>query len=142
MEFDLQGKHYKSQIFFEGLSVTQRRDISSLRLKAGQIIDYTTLVWDEETQDDSIYNMHNLLACVCVPLNDDGKYVYSGYTNIAPVFLQHMPMSIAYPLYLFFCNVGKNFSTAIQTYFLKKSRKNLEKLKKELKELQREETVS
>lgn len=142
LEFDLRGTHYKSQIFFEGLEVEQIADIKSLRLKGGQIIDHTSLAWSEETKDDSIYNMHKFLACVCIPENEKGEYVYGGNAEVAEIFLQHLTMDIAYPLQLFFSNVGSSFSTSIQTYFLKQHRKNLKNLKREMGKFKKEEMVS
>lgn len=144
IEFDCSGKHYKSRIFFEewkNFSPLHRKDLGTvLKMKGGQIIDYTDLRWGEESDSDYIYNMHKLLACVCVPAGEDGKYTYNGYLDTAEEFLQHLTMDIAYPLMLFFSNVGTSYYQNIRIYFQNQLKQNLKTLKKTVS--QKEETAS
>ena len=76
--------------------------------------------------------MHELIAALCLT-EVDGKYVYEGYDKTADGFLE-MPMSVAYPYYVFFCKVLIN----LQQPILESSLKNLKKMAKtEQKELEK-----
>lgn len=141
LEFDHNGKHYKVVIYSDGLTGRQHKDMLTIGDKGNQVVDYTNLRWNIIGSDENIHHMHTLLACNCIPKNDKGEYEYKGYTEVAEEFLS-LRMTVAFPLYLFFSNVGMSFSRSLQTYSLKKTLKNLKNLKKELRSLQKEQTIS
>ena len=117
LEFTLDGKKYKAMIFQHEMT-------------ASQFIDYCAVCKDGG--DDLIYSMHKLLACFCVPKGEK----YNGYIDNAEVFYNKMPVTMAYPFFVFFCKVAENLLPAMEDYFRHKALKNLKKAKKLLSQVQ------
>lgn len=98
------------------------------KMKGRQFADYT-LACKESQGADAIYNMHKFMATFCVPI-DTG---YVGYDKEEDNIYKHMTMDLAYPWFVFFCQVAKRLYPYTQTYFLQKARNELKMVKKLLK---------
>lgn len=101
--FKLNGKKYKACLTFDELTAAQFCNFSDI-LKGVKAEDY-------------IYQAHQLIAAMC--LVEEGtwfkkKYVYNGYKETSDEFYKHMTIDIAYPFYVFFCNVMERALPAIQ----------------------------
>jgi len=123
--FRLRGNIYKAIILTE-------------QLTSGQFIDFASIGKDEKPED-TIYHIHELLGAMCMKRKWITKlpfltYEYEGWEKTAAVFHDHMTMDIAYPFYLFFCNVLKNLQQPMVDYSLKIANKEIEKMKKLIKE--------
>lgn len=112
--FELKKKKYKACIIFSDM-------------KAGQFIDFS-YCGQGCTTDELPYHMHELLAAMCLT-KIDGKYVYEGYDKTSEDFLE-IPISIAYPFYLFFCNVLTNLQNPILDFSRKMAEKQMKEMKK------------
>ena len=122
-QFKLKGNYYKAILLTK-------------QMQAGQFIDFSSVGKDCQA-DELVYHMHELLACMCLKRGEFNwgkfsfEYVYEGYDSISDDFLE-LPMSIAYPFYVFFCNVLINSQKPIQDYFLNKAKKEIKKVEKML----------
>lgn len=103
------GKWYKANLLINELS-------------AGQYIDISEFAKDVEG------NLHKLVATVYLPCKRNwyGKLVaqpYNGkdHEDRAMLFKANMPISVAYPCALFFCNLSNELIAATQNYFLTKA---------------------
>lgn len=117
LQFKLGGKRYKALIFQHEMT-------------AAQFIDYSSVCRQAQSPEDLVYQMHKLLGCFCIP----GKrkfwlapytYIYDGYDKEAELFYKRMPMTIAYPFYIFFCNVWLSLLPPMEDYFRKEALANL-----------------
>ena len=97
------------------------------KLTSAQYIDVCHFT---KNQSEIIYNIHNILAAICVKrtwygkqLKYDGKY----HKEVADLFYTQMTIEQAYPIMLFFCKFYEALGTNIATYLLEET----EKLKKE-----------
>lgn len=127
LEFELNGVPYKAIIYQSELEGNQL-------MKGGQFGDYWGVCnrANAGKPEDAIYEMHNFLACFCVAgKKEKGQpfFKYRGYTREANNFYENMTMDIAYPFYVFFLNVWKNFSAITEASFRNQSRKNLKMLR-------------
>lgn len=122
LSFTLDGTKYKAMIFHNEMT-------------AAQFIDYCSVC--KATGEDLIYSMHKLLACFCVPRTRrlPAEYKYDGYTEQAEIFYNKMPVSMAYPFYVFFCKVAENLLPVMEDYFRNKTLKNLKEAKKILNQV-------
>jgi len=96
-------------------------------MTGAQFIDYSTVCKDVP-KEETVYHIHELLGCFC------SEKEYKGYTEVAEVFYEKMTMDIAYPYYVFFCNVLTNLLPAMESYLKQETKKQMEKVKKILKE--------
>lgn len=101
-------------------------------MTAGQFMNFSDVLKGVKP-DDYVYEMHKLIACMCVRrtrgvfIDRKGlhfsKYEYDGYSEAAEVFLNHMTMDMAYPFYVFFCKQMERLYPATQSYLEKELRK-------------------
>jgi len=110
--FELKDKKYRACILTEDM-------------KAGQFIDFSNC-GKGASAEEIPYHMHELIACMCQQ-QVDGKYVYVPYNKTSDDFLD-MPMSTAYPYYVFFCNVLRNLQQPILDYSLKIAKREMKKV--------------
>lgn len=123
LDFELDGKKWKALIF-------------QTEMSGGQFIDYASISERvKRDKEDIVYSMHEFIACFCIPADDTGEFTYHGYQSNAEVIHDKMTIDRAYPFFVFFSNVWTKLSPRIQHYFRKKSIKNLNYLKKEIKKL-------
>jgi hypothetical protein len=112
--FKCNGNTYRATLIFDDMTAAQFCNFSDI-LKGVKKEDY-------------IYQMHNLLAAMCV--KGEGwlftKYEYKGYVAASDEFYKHLPISIAYPYYFFFCRVIDKALLDTQSYL----NKEMEKLKR------------
>lgn len=120
--FRCNGNVYKAIILTEGMT-------------GGQFIDFTSICKDEKPEN-TIYHMHELLACMCIKREWFLKYEYQGWEKTADVFHDHLTMDIAYPFYVFFCNVLTNLQQPMLDYSLGQAKRAMRKAKKILKKSQ------
>lgn len=86
------------------------------KLTADQYIDVSHFT---KNQDQIIFNIHNILAAICVRRTWYGKLLpYKGeeHKDIADLFFNNMLISQAYPIMVFFCDYSIKLTQAIQTY--------------------------
>lgn len=117
--FSFKNKLYKTEIDFNKIS-------------GGQYIDLTSYTREP---DDIIKNMHFLMAIMSSPCNWIGikkKYDAEEMVRRAELFKQ-LPITIVYPLCVFFCQNLENSITSMQTYLVEQS----EKLVKDLQRMSR-----
>jgi hypothetical protein len=117
--FSFKNKLYKTEIDFNKIS-------------GGQYIDLTSYTREP---DDIIKNMHFLMAIMSSPCNWIGikkKYDAEEMIKRAELFKQ-LPITIVYPLCVFFCQNLANSITSMQTYLVEQS----EKLVKDLQRMSR-----
>ena len=120
-EFNVGGGHYYAQLVMQEMTAAQFMNFSDL-LKGVK-------------QEDYIYQMHNLIACMCTKRTYQMKYPfikyeYDGYLKNSDVFYKNMTMDLAYPFYVFFCKVMDKSLANIQDYLtqvLKKEQKEIKK---------------
>lgn len=98
-------------------------------MTAGQFMNFSTLLKDLKPED-YIYNIAELLGCFCIKRTYQIqypfiKYEYTGYKETAEVLKKHLPISVAYPYFVFFCNVIQKSLPAIQSYLEKEVKKEV-----------------
>lgn len=133
LHFRCNGSVYKAIILTEGLT-------------GGQFIDFNSIGKDEKPED-RIYQMHELLAVMCLKREWQmkppfSKYEYNGWEKTAEIFHDHLTMDIAYPFFVFFCNVMVNLQQPILDYSLNEAKKQMKAVKNLIKKSQLEETTS
>ena len=112
--FKCNGKQYKATLLFDDMT-------------AGQFVNFSDVLKGVK-KEDYIYQMHELIAVMCVKRSGwwFPKYEYKGYKEASDEFYKHMSIGVAYPYYVFFCNVMDKALLDTQSYLLKK----MEKLKR------------
>lgn len=101
--FRLKGKRYRPVL-----------DLT--RMDAGQYIDLVTYAKDPDE------NLHEIIALMC-----HGKDQVQARADL---FYQHMPVSIAYPLGVFFCKAWTHFTRGILRSSLKMSMNRIDQLER------------
>lgn len=113
--FKLKGKTYKAVLLSSGM-------------ESGQFMDFTH-AGKGCTPEELPYHMHELIAAMCHTRKGNWlrrTWEYEGYSNTAEDFLD-MPMTLAYPYYVFFCEVLTNLQQPMLDYSRKVVKKNLRK---------------
>lgn len=133
------------QLKFGGKRYTVNLKINDL--SGGQYIDLMTLAKDSTKITE---RLHEILAIFIHPM--ERRYFmwfpvpYSGlkHRDTADEIKEHLPMSVAYPIALFFCLLYENSIKGIEDYFIQQSQKEMLKAKmillKELKK-QKKKTI-
>ncbi len=112
MKFKVKGKSFKV--------IWKTQDLTS-----GQYIDVSHFTKEPE---QIIYNIHNILAAICVPMKYgliQQKYDGTKHKDIADLLYNHMTIAQAYPIMLFFCRYYEELDKAILTYLVEESQKTL-----------------
>jgi len=112
---------YESQ----GIMYVAQRDIS--KISAGQYIDLKTFI-----EKEPIKNIHNIMAVLYVPYKK--KYNEVPVTEIADSFYDTMPITVAYPFALFFCNLLNNSMPAISLCLEKEVKETMTRTLKAVKQ--------
>ena len=110
MKFKVKGKR------FECIWKTQK-------MGANQYIDATSFCKDEKA---IVNNLHNILASICVERTWYGKklkYNPEKHKEIADLFYNHLKITQAYPILLFFCKYFEELVNNIQIYLEEESQK-------------------
>lgn len=93
------------------------------KLTAAQYIDVCHFT---KNGGDMIYQIHNILAAICVKRTWYGKqlkYDGSQHKEVADLFYNHMTIEQAYPIMLFFCKFYEELEINIATYLLEEANK-------------------
>ena len=95
--------------------------LNANELDAGQYMSVVTKLKNAENDDDVAYNqLHEILASISVPVEKKRKKWQriaiepSYYKKVANDFYNHLPMSIAYPIGVFFWNLSASLTKVIQ----------------------------
>jgi hypothetical protein len=95
------------------------------KLGANQYIDATSFCKDEK---DIVNNIHNILASICVERTWYGKkmkYNPENHKEIADLFYNHMKITSAYPIMLFFCKYFEELHSNILIYLEEAAEKSM-----------------
>lgn len=112
MKFKVKGRR------FECIWQTQK-------LGANQYIDATSFCKNEK---EIVNNLHNILASICVERTWYGKklkYNPEQHKENADLFYNHMKITDAYPIMLFFCKYFKELHDNILTYLEEEAMKSM-----------------
>lgn len=103
-------------------------------LTAGQFFDVSHFCKDPNAV---VSNIHNILAAICVPRTLFGRKKYDGtkHKEIANLFYNHMKISQAYPIMLFFCKLSNQLTTNIRICL----EQEVEKLKAQVQKLSKQD---
>jgi len=114
VSFKIKGRRYRANIFTQTLSAAQFMDIT------------------EFTKENPLDNAHKILAAICEemtgvwPFRKAKKYDGKDVLKRAEIFYEHLPIGIAYPICVFFCESFQNYFPAMEN-FLRKEIKKLTK---------------
>ena len=103
-------------------------DIS--KITAGQYVDIK-----EATKVDSIGRIHEIMAALYLPVGK--KYGDENIGDMAELFYRNMPISIAYPLAVFFCNLLNGSMPDISLYLENQAIMKTREAMKQIAELAR-----
>jgi len=115
--------------------------LDARELNAGQYMSVSTKLKDVDSDPNVIYSIiHNILASISYPIIENkGKYerqeIDSSYfSDTSKLFYEKLPVSIAYPLGVFFCNLSQDLMPIIQGY----SKRKLTKANSIMEEVQKD----
>jgi hypothetical protein len=94
-------------------------------LTSAQYIDVSHFT---KEPDKILYNIHNILAAICVPMKwglIKQKYDGAKHKEIADLLYNHMTIQQAYPIMLFFCKYFEELEAATLTYLVQEGEKTL-----------------
>jgi hypothetical protein len=97
-------------------------------LTSGQYIDVSHFT---KEPDKIIYNIHNILAAISVPMKYgliQQKYDGAKHKDIADLLYNHMTIAQAYPIMLFFCRYYEELDSNILTYLVEEGKKALKEV--------------
>lgn len=93
--------------------------------KAGDFIDLSHLTKDK---DETIYNLHKVMAVLCKPKGEQS------FEERSEIFLHKMTMDKCYPLSVFFLNVSIKSAPIIEVYLEKQVQKGMRTMTKMVEE--------
>jgi hypothetical protein len=115
MKFKVKGKSFKV--------IWKTQELTS-----GQYIDVSHFT---KEPDKIIYNIHNILAAISVPMKYgliQQKYDGAKHKDIADLLYNHMTIAQAYPIMLFFCKFFAELDSNILTYLVEEGKKALKEV--------------
>ena len=115
MKFKVKGKSFKV--------IWKTQELTS-----GQYIDVSHFT---KEPDKIIYNIHNILAAISVPIKYgliQQKYDGAKHKDIADLLYNHMTIAQAYPIMLFFCKYFAELDKAILTFLVEEGKKALKEV--------------
>ena len=97
--------------------------LNANELNGGQYMSITSKLKDSQNDPEYVYNnLHEILASISIPVEKKRlgwKHLEiepSYYKDTAEAFYKHLPMSIAYPIGVFFYNLSQSLMKSIQDY--------------------------
>ena len=116
--------------------------LDAKKLLFGEYINAMELLQDAANNEEVIFNnLHKILTTICRPVEKkrfrwqnvkiDGEVIRETADN----FLKNMPITIAYPIGVFFYNHLQNLMDDTKTYLIQKANKTVNEVKKELQDL-------
>jgi hypothetical protein len=115
MKFKVKGKSFKV--------IWKTQELTS-----GQYIDVSHFT---KEPDKIIYNIHNILAAISVPMKYgliQQKYDGAKHKDIADLLYNHMTIAQAYPIMLFFCRYFAELDSNILTYLVEEGKRALKEV--------------
>lgn len=115
MKFKVKGKSFKV--------IWKTQELTS-----GQYIDVSHFT---KEPDKIIYNIHNILAAISVPMKYgliQQKYDGAKHKDISDLLYNHMTIAQAYPIMLFFCRYYEELDSNILTYLVEEGKKALKEV--------------
>ena len=115
MKFKVKGKSFKV--------IWKTQELTS-----GQYIDVSHFT---KEPDKIIYNIHNNLAAISVPMKYgliQQKYDGAKHKDIADLLYNHMTIAQAYPIMLFFCRYFAELDSNILTFLVEEGKKALKEV--------------
>jgi hypothetical protein len=115
MKFKVKGKSFKV--------IWKTQELTS-----GQYIDVSHFT---KEPDKIIYNIHNILAAISVPMKYgliQQKYDGAKHKDIADLLYNHMTIAQAYPIMLFFCRYYEELDSNILTFLVEEGKKALKEV--------------
>jgi hypothetical protein len=115
MKFKVKGKSFKV--------IWKTQELTS-----GQYIDVSHFT---KEPDKIIYNIHNILAAISVPMKYgliQQKYDGAKHKDIAELLYNHMTIAQAYPIMLFFCRYYEELDSNILTFLVEEGKKALKEV--------------
>jgi len=112
-----------------------RLTLNATELNGGQYIDLMNFLKDP---DATTRNIHNVLAIIALPMKFGLiKTKYSGKKHAprAKFFYENMPVSIAYPILVFFCNLFAYLTIATADYLKTETRKKMNQISMEMQDI-------
>lgn len=107
----------KSGIYLTNLDIS--------KISAGQYIDLKKAT---ENPKEILFSLHEILACVYVKKGKNYGEIPNAET--ASIFYDEMPISIAYPVAVFFCNLYNDWISNTRAYLEQEIQKKLKEAKK------------
>ncbi len=107
-------------------------NLNASDLNGGQYIDLMTFLKENE---NPLLNIHNVLAVIATPLKwglIPQKYDGKDHADRASFLYENMPMSIAYPVLVFFCNLSQHLTAAMQDYLKTETTKKMNQIQAEM----------
>ncbi len=106
---------------------TYRAELDIRKISAGQYIDLKTYIKEPK---EIINNIHNILSVFYIPIGKKYNVDYSSI-EVADEIWEHCPITVAYPVALFFWTLSNEWMKVIGEYLekdtLKKAKKMLHK---------------
>jgi len=116
--------------------------LDARKLLFGEYISAMELLQDAATNEDVIFNnLHKILTTICRPV--ERKYLRWHDVDIngeviretSENFYKNMPITIAYPIGVFFYHHLGNSTQDIKTYLIQKATQKIKQVKQEMKDL-------
>ncbi len=125
-----QGKHKKR---FKLLGVWYEVDPNAKKLSGGQYIRTMQILKDLTDDPDTIdKNIHLILANVIKPMKRKGLKLEAlteyDIADLSKTFYDALPVTIAYPIIVFFCNLSKALTPFMEDYSRQKIKTTQEEL--------------
>jgi hypothetical protein len=114
---DVEGE-LKEEIEIDGIKYKACLDLR--KMSAGQYLDLKSYTEDPK---EIIYNIHNILSVFFIPEGKEYNDVPSN--EIAELFYSKCPVSIAYPVSVFFCQLYKGLKLVTADYLAKEGVKKV-----------------
>jgi len=113
--------------------------LNANKLLFGEYINNMEILQDAQDNQEVIFNnLHKILTTICRPIEKkrfrwrDVEVTGEVVRQTADNFLENMPISIAYPIGVFFYNHLPSLTTDIKTSLMEKAEKIMRESKKEL----------
>ena len=113
LRFSIKGKRFEIKL-------------NATELTGGQYIDLMTFLKEPDTTNQ---NIHNILAVLAKPLKwgfIKTRYHGKDHEKRASFFYENLPISIAYPILVFFCNLSQHLTVAMQDYLKTRTAQKME----------------
>ena len=103
-------------------------------MSAGQFIDFVSIC-DGIKQEELIYQIIHLIGSMVKrrKYKMTPPFIYSEYEGYDKYDFENLPISIAYPLYVFFCKVLTNLSLSMPSYLKQITKNQMKKVREEIK---------